>query len=323
MHRSKLLRPHLVLLLAAATSCSTAYELPRVKPGVEARSLLGEPLVSPEPAAAEREKRESDLEIARENWEKHPEDPLSWVWYGRRLAYAGRYRDAVRIYTQGLDRFPDDPRLLRHRGHRWITLREFERAEDDLERAAKLARGRPDEPEPPGTRDPRRTALDSLHRNIHYHLALARFLQGKHAASLDAWRLALAEANDAESRVAVLAWTCATYARLGHDERSTEVLADWGPSDAVVENGAYQDLCRFYHGDLPLEELEVRAFASAEKNNDAATIGFQLGSWLLAHGETERARELFERVRNAAPWPAFGVIAAEAELAQLSSKAKR
>lgn len=314
-------RPHLALFLAlAASACTTALELPRVPPGAEARSLLGEPLVATQPAAAEREKRETDLEIARANWEKHPDDALSWVWYGRRLAYAGRFRDAVRIYTQGLERFPDDPRLLRHRGHRWITLREFERAEEDLARAAKLARHRPDEPEPPGTRDPRRTALDSLHRNIHYHLALARFLLGEHQEALEVWRQALAQANDPESRVAVLAWTCATHARLSQREPVRALLARWEPSDAVVENAAYQDLCRFYRGDAAFEELEPRTLVGRERTNEAATIGFQLGNWLLAQGETERAREIFERVRQAAPWPAFGVIAAEAELARLQAR---
>lgn len=306
-----------VAVALALAACQTAAVLPKLPAGVEARSLLGEALIQTPPGDTELARRENDLELARAKWKEHPEDPGAWIWYGRRMAYLGRFRDAVALYTQALERFPDDPRLLRHRGHRWITLRRLEEAEDDLARAAELCRTWPDEPELPGTPDPKGVVRDTLHRNVHYHLALVRFLRGEFETSLESWKQALALAPDAESRAAVLAWASATLLRLGRASELPALLRDVDPRVAVSENRAYQRLCLFYRGDLAYEALLADARPSGKSTNDAATIGFALGNWQLARGEVQRADELFENVRESASWPAFGVIAAEAELARM------
>ena len=79
-----------------------------------------------------------------------PDDADAWIWFGRRTAYLGHFRDAVEIYTRAIERFPDDARFYRHRGHRYISLRRFDDAISDLERAAILIEGRPDAIEPDG-----------------------------------------------------------------------------------------------------------------------------------------------------------------------------
>lgn len=314
-----LLRLQLSFLAVALAfvACRTAPVLPKLPAGVEARSLLGEALIQTPPGDAELARREHDLELAQANWKEHPEDPAAWIWFGRRLAYLGRFRDAVALYTQALERFPDDPRLLRHRGHRWITLRRLEEAQADLERAAELCRTWPDEPELPGTPDPKGVVRDTLHRNVHYHLALARFLRGEFARSLESWREALALAPDAESRAAVLAWTSATLLRLGRATELPALLRDLDAQAPVSENRAYQRLCLFYRGDLGYDALLADARPSGKSTSDAATIGFALGNWQLSRGEVLRAGELFQNVRESASWTAFGVIAAEAELARM------
>ena len=60
------------------------------------------------------------------------------IWYGRRLAYLGNYKEAVDIYTKGIELFPSNARLYRHRGHRYITLPCFDTAIKDLKKAADL-----------------------------------------------------------------------------------------------------------------------------------------------------------------------------------------
>ena len=49
---------------------------------------------------------------------------------------------------------------------------------------------------------------------------------------------------------------------------------------------------------------------------DRATIGYGIGCLHLFTGEKAAARAAFERVVSADEWPAFGFIAAEAELAR-------
>src|SRR5215213_4686900 len=51
---------------------------------------------------------------------------------------------------EDLPKNPDDPRLYRHRGHRYITVRDLGPAILDFEKAARLIEGRPDEVESDG-----------------------------------------------------------------------------------------------------------------------------------------------------------------------------
>jgi tetratricopeptide (TPR) repeat protein len=58
------------------------------------------------------------------------------IWLGRRTAYLGRYKEAIEILSTGVEAFHEDARFFRHRGHRYITIRCFDLAIDDLKRAA-------------------------------------------------------------------------------------------------------------------------------------------------------------------------------------------
>src|SRR5262245_4230558 len=97
-------------------------------PAPEAVSVDGRPLRPPEMAAALRAERVAKLREARAAYDLRPGDVDAIVWLGRRTAYLGRYREAIDLYTQGLAQHPDSAELLRHRGHRYITLRRFDRA---------------------------------------------------------------------------------------------------------------------------------------------------------------------------------------------------
>src|SRR5262245_45657802 len=106
--------------------------------------------VPPQLSAETRRDFETKLNEARELYEKDPKSVDWLIWFGRRTAYLGRYKDAIKIYTDGIKQFPTDARLYRHRGHRFITLRCFNDAIADLGKASKLIKGRPDEIEPDG-----------------------------------------------------------------------------------------------------------------------------------------------------------------------------
>ncbi len=108
---------------------------------VEATSLLGKPLVRPALGAAVRALYEGHLVAARKAFEHTPTNADSIIWLGRRTAYLGRYAEAIKIYTEGVDRYPGDARMYRHRGHRYLSIRKFDPAVRDFEKAAELTRG--------------------------------------------------------------------------------------------------------------------------------------------------------------------------------------
>jgi hypothetical protein len=73
----------------------------------EAVSLLGAPLHRPELPVAVRIQRERDLEKAHFEYDRDPHNEETIIWLGRRLAYLGRYRDAIDIFSNGLAIHPE------------------------------------------------------------------------------------------------------------------------------------------------------------------------------------------------------------------------
>ena len=77
--------------------------------GAQAWSLLGEPLLPPELSVEARATHEANLALAEADVTASPEDADAIIWYGRRLAYLGRYREAIAVFTRGIALHPDDP----------------------------------------------------------------------------------------------------------------------------------------------------------------------------------------------------------------------
>ena len=99
------------------------------------------------------------------------------------------------IYTRGIAKFPADARFYRHRGHRYVTMRQFDKAIADLTKATQLIAGKPDAPEP-STADPAVMSSETLHYAIWYHLGLAHYLKGDFARPLETvYRQCLAVAS--------------------------------------------------------------------------------------------------------------------------------
>jgi tetratricopeptide (TPR) repeat protein len=116
----------------------------------EATSLFGKPLISTPPTGETKVRLEADLVKAQAEYDRNPSSADAAIWLGRRLAYLGRFNDAIAAYTRGIQQHPDEARLYRHRGHRYITIRKFDLATADLRRASQLVAGKPDEVEPDG-----------------------------------------------------------------------------------------------------------------------------------------------------------------------------
>src|SRR5262245_61551680 len=186
-----------ILIAGCATSSGTSsrVESPaRLPAGIEAVSFLGDTLRSFPLSPDVRARYERQLVEARTAYDHTPTNADSIVWLGRRLGYLGRLREAIDVYTRGIALHPDDPWLYRHRGHRYISVRELDKAIADLERAASLVEGKPDIVEPDGQPNARNTPIGTLHSNIAYHLALAYYLKGDFARALPIYRREMAEA---------------------------------------------------------------------------------------------------------------------------------
>ena len=279
----------------------------------EATSLLGKPLFSPAPAEAARARMEADLAAAREALAKSPNNPEALIWVGRRTAYLGRYRDAIKIFSDGLAKFPSDARFLRHRGHRYITVREFDRAIADLERARTLAAGTKDQIEPDGQPNARNIPLTTLGSNIRYHLALAYYLKGDFAKAEPVWREAVDSVNNADNLVSASHWLYLTLRRLKRPADANAVLARIKPGLEVIENASYHNLLLLYRGD----RTEAAVLQAAGEGAAGSAVRYGVSAWHLVNGRPAEAERMWRELVALPEWAPFGVIAAEAELTRL------
>lgn len=125
---------------------ATRADLEITRDTVQAISLIGDTLFLSSPSARTLERYDS----VRLAWVADQQNPDKLIWYGRWAAYSGDYKSAIQIFTKGIEQFPADARMYRHRGHRYITIRQFDKAIADLAYALTLVTGKPDEVEPDG-----------------------------------------------------------------------------------------------------------------------------------------------------------------------------
>ena len=275
----------------------------------EATSLLGQPLYrqAPSPDA------EANLAEAQANFDQDADDVENIIWLGRRLAYLWRYQDAIAVYTEGIRKYPDEPKLYRHRGHRYISIRAFDKAVADLERAADLIEGTEDEVEPDGQPNDAGIPTSTLHTNVFYHLGLAYYLQGHFDKALDAYQKCLAAAGNNDMRVATLDWLYMTLRRLDRPDEADAAIASVHADMQLLENFAYHRRLLMYKGEIPPDSL-LRVDDADDAALTLATQGYGVGNYYLVSGERERAMEIFRQVVGGDYWPAFGYLAAEADL---------
>lgn len=284
-------------------------------PPIEATSLLGHPLVRPATTPEEAAKHAADIAAARSALDAAPASESAAIWYGRRLAYAGRYQDSIAAFTWAIALHPESYRLLRHRGHRYITTRQFDLAIADLTLAQTLMMNHPDALEPdgiPGPAGPRSTDRS----NIYYHLALAYYLTGDYAAAAATFakRRGIEPFND-DMLVSTVHWEYCSLRRLGREADAAAALAPIRPGLDVRENASYYDVCLMYTGRKTPEEISP-ADAASPTTPTNASIAYGIANWHLLHNDPPAAAAMMQALTQSPNWASFGVIAAEADLAR-------
>jgi tetratricopeptide (TPR) repeat protein len=260
---------------------------------------------------------ERALAAAEERLAREPDSEDAWVWVGRRLGYLGRYEDAVAAFTRGIERHPDSAWLFRFRGHRYITLRRFDLAILDLERARVLSAARPDEVEPDGKPNAAGVPVGTLRSNVAYHLGLALFLAGDLARAADVYlaALPLARAND-DRTVSHVYWTWIVLAELGRRDEAARLLEPVTKDMRILENEDYHAALLHLRGEISRDALLA---GHAPGSTAFATRAHAAARKARLEGDAESARALYAQIVFAGPMSAFSVIAAEVAIGALDA----
>lgn len=300
---------YLLILLFSSAGVGLSASQSKVP---EATSLFGKPLYRMSLSPEQRAILDAKLAEAKANYDKDPVDEENIIWHGRRLAYLWRYQEAIEVYSLGIERYQDSYKLLRHRGHRYITVREFDKAIADLEKASTLIEGVSDEIEPDGAPNAAGKPRSTSHSNIWYHLGLAYYLNGEFEKALSSYRecLKFSKIND-DMLVATADWLYMTLSRLGKVNEARAILALIKTDMDILENSAYHQRLLMYKGQV--EPSQLLDPANLNEMN-LLTQGYGVANWYYVNGEKEKAKTLLEKILEGDYWAAFGYIAAEADL---------
>ena len=247
---------------------------------------------------------------AKQNFENNPNGVENIIWYGRRTAYLSNYKDAIRIYTGGIKKFPNNPKLYRHRGHRYISLRMYDKAIEDYLIAIKLIEGTENEVEPDGMPNARNIPVSTLHGNIWYHLGLAYYLKHDYQKSYEAYLNCKNSGNYNDNIVSSTHWLYMNQRRLGNKDLAKKMLEPIKENADIIENMSYYNLCKFYKNIIPIDSIQVNK--GGTPSSDAVKYG--LASWYLYNQKKEEAKKILDEIINTNAWSSFGYIAAESDL---------
>ncbi|QIB66493.1 tetratricopeptide repeat protein [Kineobactrum salinum] len=273
----------------------------------QAVSLLGKELYASTPSTAAL----AQYEAAKEEYEAAPSDPDKLIWYGRRTAYLGRYQKAIEIFSEGVEKHPHDVRMLRHRGHRYISTRQFDKAIEDLSKAAQLMAGQEDQVEPDGMPNAKNIPLTTTQGNIRYHLGLAYYLKQEWETARRIFAEDLRNTDNDDGIAASTHWLYMILRRMGRDQEAEALLSDIHADMDIIENFAYHRACLFYKGEISLESV-LPEDGSGSGN---AGLVYGVANWHLYNGRPEEAAKMMRSLVDGPQWAAFGYIAAEADLA--------
>lgn len=300
----------ILFLLASCTAEKKNETLNEDKPVV---GLDGRVFSAPELNDQAKSRLDSNLAVAQKNFDENPSEE-NYIWLGRRLAYLSEYSKSINTFSEGIDKFPESYKLFRHRGHRYITTRQFSKAVADFQQAAASMPAQL-EIEPDGQPNKLNTPLSTTQFNVWYHLGLAHYLRGDFESASKAYEECMKVSTNDDLICATSDWLYMTYQKIGMIAEAQKVLDRIsGDTMNILENDSYYLRLQMYKGLMPPDDLLKVSAANKDIDLALATQGYGVGNWYLAKGDTTRAVEIFNQVVKGKNFAAFGFIASEVEL---------
>lgn len=308
------------IIIANVILAACSFEKKEEPAGPVAIGLNGREFFEPQRSAKTQALLDSNLNVAITNWKENPSEE-NYIWYGRRLGYLSRFDESVGIMSEGLTKYPESYKLYRHRGHRYISMREFSKAIADLQQAAALMPEGPLEIEADGIPNKINTPLSSTQFNVWYHLGLAHYLKGDYESALKSYLQCLEVSVNDDLLCATTDWLYMTLRKLELNDEAEKILEPIKPEMTIIENDSYHKRLLMYKGVLPPDSVLTVSATDEDRDLSLATQGYGVGNWFLIQGDTTKAMEIFNGVISGNHFAAFGFIAAEAELHKLNKNA--
>lgn len=294
------------LTLVLTTGCNAPKpETATTTPEPEAIAFSGKPLFAKAPDSLALVKSDSLIASIRTKEELTEDD---YVAIGRSWVGVGSFRKAVDAYSEGLVKYPNSYKLLRHRGHRYINLRQLEPAIADLTRAEELIRGGPEVYEVDATGKPGAT----YQHQIWYHIGLYHFLKRNYATAAEAFEKSLATSHAGADTAGASDWLYNCYMRAGETEKAAAAAKPF-TLDFAIENRDYPYYRRLllFNNVIKPEELVDENKAIGDMTLLEMTKLYGLANWYAYRNDSVRAQTLYKKILESKEWAGFAYASAE------------
>lgn len=267
-------------------------------------------------------------------------DVHRYVLAAKLRSYLGELDAAIAVLSEGLERYPQAPQLLRHRGEFLLTQLRLEEALLDFAKAETLLAGMDDEidfyraqllpelerlllgkpaellaaPTPVNEATLARwkhAYKGTLKTSNAYHDALASYLLGDMARAAHRFRETLRHVAADDMRSASLNWLYLSLRRQGDHAAAAELIASVPAGLEAVER-SYADLLDLYAGRTPVAAMEEAVRDLPPRR--AVTRAYGLAAWLRLEGQEQRGVAWLRKVIEVGDRQAFGHLAAMVDL---------
>ena len=267
---------------------------------IETITLFGDTLISP---VIKEGKSLDEFKSAQKIYFNNEDNSESLIWYGRRAAYLGYYQKSIDLYSEGIKKYPDDARFYRHRGHRYISTRQYDKAIKDFRKAIGLIDEKVDQIEPDGLPNKKNIPLTTLNGNIWYHIGLAYYLTNDMNNALKAFSNRSVSHKYDDNIVSSAHWLYMINRRLGDIEGADRIIDKVNSEMDIIENMSYHQSCLFYKGELKESQIVI---------DDVAL--YSLANWYMYEkNDTINAKKYYQKLlKNGNPY-SFAFIAGESD----------
>lgn len=205
------------------------------------------------------------------------------------------YDIAINDYSKLLICEPFNSMLYRNRGHRYLSISEFDKAVADLIMSTRL--------------------FPDYWKNWNY-IGMIYYFKGEYEKSILYYNRAMLETGvDSPFYVAMVNWKYLALMKLGRNSEANDLINGFNAPKKTLDN--YRDLVYLYRGTLSVEEIEKKL---KEDINEIykSTYCFGLGMYYYFNGHKEKSVNLFKDFINSSDvWFALGYMGVQAELKRI------
>lgn len=235
---------------------------------------------------------EGDLAAAEIVFASAPLKESSYSWKGRREGFLGNYAEAVEIFTEGMELFPESYALYRYRGYHLIRNYQFDEGIADLRRAEQLIESVNVEPVQEGIPGKSNFSPSTFKRNIYFYLAQASMATGDYATVIDYMDKAF-EANELRDEddflVSTSFYKYMAMRKIGRHEEAEEMIKAVPRGLDIISNFDYYEAVQFLQGRYSRERFLERADSLGK---------YAIGMIDHFNGDNADAKEIWTVVTN-------------------------